>query len=383
VKIGTWICGLLLAVAASTPALAWDYQGHEMVGAIADRILADDPAYANARKNVQEILMTFTLQVAAPWPDCVRSVVHKDDRGVNDQAKFTYLPDYLHPEYRIPPCEPFETKPKSPKISPEQTRIEDYAKRNWYNCTYIAGTPGGCHLAFHFADVAIQRDGYDRRYVGTSDHDVVSAINACIAKLQHPDRPAPAPFSIKDQKEALFLLVHFVGDLHQPLHVGAVYLDPNGGERVDPDATGLDPATETQGGNAIYMSYTKVGDDIEVQGPNLHAQWDEIPKEWDVTPDPEMLKQAKHELATLTPGPPKDWAAIWASETIKQARTVAFKDLTFSPVPKDPKHHDASPRWIVHFPNKEAYDREAKETKQIQLARGGAHLAQILKAIWP
>jgi S1/P1 Nuclease len=379
VKIRTWICGLLLSIAASTPALAWDYQGHEMVGAIADRILADDAAYANARKNVQEIL-GFTLQVAAPWPDCVRSVVHKDDRGVNDQAKFTYLPDYLHPEYRIPPCEPFETKLKSAKISPEQTRIEDYAKRNWYNCTYIAGAPGGCHLAFHFADVAIQRDGYDRRYVGTSDHDVVSAINACIAVLQ--GRPtAPAPFSIKDKKEALFLLAHFVGDLHQPLHVGAVYLDPKGGERVDPDPIGIDPETETAGGNLIEDEKPSP----KGEKRNLHAEWDEIPEKWGLVPDPAMLEQANTELTTLTPGPINGWAAIWASETVKQAQE-AFDGLTFSPCPPPPPSSSSCERphkWIVHFKDRDAYERKAEKIKQTQLAKGGAHLAQILKAIWP
>src|ERR1700738_5236819 len=219
-KITTWICGLLLSVAASTPALAWEYQGLQMVGAIADQILVGD-AYANARQKVKEIL-GFTLQEAAPWPDCVLSVVHTDD------GSFSYLPPPLHPSYRIP-CKPFETQVGSPEPSQpsaEQRRMEDYAKRNWYNCTYIVspkGKPGGCHQAFPLPHVEIQRNGYDRRYVGTSDHDIVSAINACIAVLQ--DRPVPSPFFIKDKKEALFLLAHFVGDIHQPLHVGAIYLD--------------------------------------------------------------------------------------------------------------------------------------------------------------
>ena len=359
-KIRTWTCGLLLSIAASTPALAWDYQGHEMVGAIADQLLTN-----NAKQKVQEIL-GFTLQVAAPWPDCVRSVVHKDD------GSFSYLPDYLHPEYRTP-CEAFETKIKDPEISPEQRRMEDYAKRNWYNCTYIVGKAGGCHQAFHFADVAIQRDGYDRRHVGTNDHDVVSAINACITVLQEwpgpsptpQDRPAPAPFSIKDKKEALFLLAHFVGDLHQPLHVGAIYLDPKG-MRVDPDATGLNPNTETQGGNAI--------DDGK---DNLHHEWDEIPKALVLPPDPAMLDYAKG--VSLTPGPIKNWAAIWASETIKQARE-AFDGLTFSLEP--PKFPDSPPRWDVHFADRHAYEQNADKIKRAQLAKGGARLAQILNAIW-
>jgi hypothetical protein len=365
VKIRTWICGLLLSIGAGTPALAWDYQGHEMVGAIADQLLTK-----NAKQKVQEIL-EFTLQVAAPWPDCVRSVVHKDD------GSFSYLPSPLHPSYRTP-CKPFETKvgdPEPSKPSPEQERMEDYAKRNWYNCTYIVGKAGGCHQAFHFADVAIQRDRYDRGYVGTSDHDVVSAINACIAVLQ--GRPtAPAPFSIKDPKEALFLLAHFVGDIHQPLHVGAIYLDSNG-KRVDPDEAGLDPKTETAGGNAIIDINSNLP-----QKPNLHAEWDEIPDGWGLAPDAAMLDQARREFHTPTPGSIEGWAAIWASESVKQAQ-AAFKDLTFSFVAKDAEYHGSPAHWNVQFMNRDTYDQNAKNIKRAQLAKGGARLAQILNAIWP
>jgi hypothetical protein len=51
----------------------------------------------------------------------------------------------------------------------------DYVSRNWSNCTY-EDKPTNCHKAFHFADVAIQHDDYERRFIGTNDHDVVSAI---------------------------------------------------------------------------------------------------------------------------------------------------------------------------------------------------------------
>src|SRR5262249_46797677 len=141
-------------------------------------------------------------------------------------------------EYRIP-CTSFETPV-------EAARMEDYVARNWSNCAYQAGH--GCDESYHFTDVAIQHCDYSRNYTGTSNHDVVGAINAAIAVLQV--RPAPMPFSIRDKKEALFLLAHFVGDLHQPLHVGAIYLDRDG-QPVNPDLRGLDPATETAGGNFI------------------------------------------------------------------------------------------------------------------------------------
>jgi S1/P1 Nuclease len=90
----------------------------------------------------------------------------------------------------------------------------------------------GYHNTYHFDDVDFERDRFDRSYMGTNDHDLVAAITAAIAVLK--DKPAPAPFSIADKKEALFMLVHLVGDLHQPLHVESVYLGADGG-LVDPD----------------------------------------------------------------------------------------------------------------------------------------------------
>jgi S1/P1 Nuclease len=95
--------------------------------------------------------------------------------------------------------------------------------------------------------VAIDRDHFDRSFAGTNEHDLVGAITAAIAVLR--DKTPSGPYSIADKKEALFMLAHFLGDLHQPLHVAAVHLDEKG-HLVDPDAVHqIDPATETQGGD--------------------------------------------------------------------------------------------------------------------------------------
>ncbi|MFX8926146.1 S1/P1 nuclease, partial [Acinetobacter baumannii] len=79
-----------------------------------------------------------------------------------------------------------------------------------------------CHKQYHYSDIAIQRSSYSLGPVGTREDDIVGAVAAATHVLR--DEPAPAPFNIKDKREALLLLVHYVGDLHQPLHVGAVYL---------------------------------------------------------------------------------------------------------------------------------------------------------------
>jgi hypothetical protein len=327
------------------PLLAWGYQGHEVVGSIADQLLND-----NARQHVKDIL-NFTkppLLTAGPWADCVRSVV-------SDVDGFEYVADPAHPEYEVP-CTPY----KSPEA---RARMVDYVGRNWSNCSTAPDKPpGNCHTTYHFVDVAIQRDRYDRKYFGANDHDLVSAIGAAIAVLT--DKPAPPPFSIKDKKEALLLLTHFVGDLHQPLHVGAIYLDTQG-KLVDPDAGPENPTTETQGGNLI-----------QDQNLNLHHEWDDIPTDLGEAFTKELLEAA----AKVPPsqGLPQDWPAMWASDTLLVARD-AFAHLSFVPIKREPP---CNCKWAVVFEDHGGYLQAMDAIKRQQLAKGGARLAELLNAIW-
>lgn len=348
----------------TSPTLAWGYQGHEVVGAIADALIADNP---NASKQVHDILngplptedeikqqkalhvwRELSLKQAGPWADCVKAVTH------HDGDRFKYELDPNHPEYETP-CIPFNS-------ALERARMEDYVKRNFSgpDCSYRpAGFEQGCHNTYHFDDIAVQRSAFDRGDLGTSNHDVVAAIDAAIAVLM--DKPAPPPFSIRDKKEALLLLTHFVGDLHQPLHVAAVYLDGQG-TPVDPDAVhAIDPATETAGGNTI-----------QDQNVNLHGEWDDIPGDIGRSVTRELLARAQAEPASTAPI--DDWAAQWATDTIQVAHD-AFQGLTFGP--------KADGRWTVTFADHAAYLQRMDETKRQQLAKAGARLAQILNTIWP
>jgi hypothetical protein len=125
----------------------------------------------NARQQVSQFL-GFELRIAGPWADCVKSVVQNDD------GTFTYTEDPNHPEYEIP-CTSFRT-------TSEQKRMEDYVGRNWSQCVYPAtGKERGCHNTYHFDDVAVERDQFDRHYKGTNEHDLVGAtISAAIAVLK-------------------------------------------------------------------------------------------------------------------------------------------------------------------------------------------------------
>jgi len=376
------ICVALICLLYPTAASAWGYKGHRVVGSIADQMLHD-----NAKAQVSQILsyedspdqgVAITLRIAGPWADCVKSVV----QIVDSQGNVTYSYEPSNPEFRIP-CTSFEKTPTDNSLPPhpmEQARMEDYVGRNWLQCSYApGGKERGCHNTYHFDDVAFQRDRFDRSYLGTNEHDLVAAITAAIAMLK--DNKAPAPFSIKDKKEALFMLAHFVGDLHQPLHVESVYLahdnvpgDNKG--RVDPDATHqIDPESVTEGGNLISVRdqcLMSVGN--RPMCLNFHAEWDENPKNLDDAATPELLTAARS--VPPSKGPVEDWPAAWASDTIVVAHQALDKDTkAFTPT--------APEKWTVTFDDRNAYLSSEDTIKLQQLAKAGARLAELLNTIWP
>jgi hypothetical protein len=252
--------------------------------------------------------------------------------------------------------------------------MEDYAARNWKKCVYKDGQ-AGCEDTFHFADVSINHDDYDRAHKGTGNQDIVSAINAAIGVLK--GKKSPDEISIRDEKEALFLLAHFIGDLHQPLHVGSVYLDSDG-NRVDPDKGTYDKATETRGGNSLMK-----GLDEKCKGPNLHSEWDAVlasltplakkglvaPANDDLVDEARAIKKTSDDVETF--------AKKWASETIKKSRS-AFDGLIFTGAPKKCKGH-----WLIDYENRKAYLKAENKLKREQLTTAGARLAELLNAIWP
>lgn len=342
------LCGLI-GVLQPSAASAWGYQGHKVVGAIADKLLKP-----NARAQVQQILgERLSLQKVAPWADCVKAVVKRDD------GQFEYVVDPDHYEYEVP-CTPFRS-------TEERAAMVDYVSRNWSTCVYKPDGPDkperGCHNTFHFDDVAIQRAAFDRSFQGTNPHDLVAAINAAIAVLS--GKPISPSFAFSfTRRDALFLLAHFLGDLHQPLHVGSVFLDADG-KLVDPDiAHAIDPATETIGSNAI-----------QDQNVNLHHEWDDIPTDIGEGSTRELLAAAKQVPASQ--GAIEDWPTAWATDSLLTARG-AFAGLSFERTDPPPR-----PRWSVNYDDRTAYLWLADLTKRRQLAKGGARLAEILNTIWP
>jgi hypothetical protein len=89
----------MLYLLCPTVASAWGYQGYEVVGSVADKLLS-----ANAKKQVADILgfARPELRTAGPWADCVKSVARHDD------GSFEYVVNPDHLDYEVP-CTPFKS----------------------------------------------------------------------------------------------------------------------------------------------------------------------------------------------------------------------------------------------------------------------------------
>ncbi len=329
----------LVAALVTTAASPWGADGHHTVGALADRLIAG----THAQAQVKALLGDLTLEQAAVWADCAK--------GVDPAKNFTYTATGKYAE-----CAIFETPDG-------EAEMIDYVRRNDTNCPRISGDES-CHKQYHYSDEAIQRKRYHLGDVGTRSFDVVAAITATIHVLK--GEPAPAPFDIKSQREALLLLAHFAGDIEQPLHVGAVYLDA-GGHVIDPAIGPFDPTTGTQGGNLVATIRVATNHRSET----LHATWDDIPEALHSNHiDAAWLARARAVPATR--GPVADWSAQWASATLTEARH-ATAGLQFGPSQNN--------QWTV--PLNGRYDDAMAPIKQRQLTAGGARLARTLMAIWP
>jgi hypothetical protein len=138
---------------------------------------------------------------------------------------------------------------------------------------------------------------------------------------------------------AIILLTHYTGDIHQPLHVGAEYFDPEG-HVSDP---GHDKsALGDEGGNTVELRLT--GDPATGRLPHtkkLHGFWDVDTVAGLLPPVPETARKEERYALTdpakaklghdMAAEEPKDWrepegleprryAEAWADEILPLAR---------------------------------------------------------------
>ncbi|WP_213954680.1 S1/P1 nuclease [Variovorax sp. dw_954] len=326
------ICALAFAcTVACGSTFAYGPNGHLEVGAIADAMIAGTPTATQVRK-----ILGSTLRTASVWADCAKGV---------SPTTFKY-----GGEGRYAECAIYEN-------TASERQMEAFVRRNVGNCTSRFNNTEPCHKQYHYTDVAVQRVAYEKGKVGTTDQDVVSAIAATIAVLQ--GKPCPPPFDITSKKEALRLLSHYVGDIHQPLHVVAVYVDATG-KVVDPDEGPFDADTETHGGNDLLIGSKK-----------LHSEWDTVASSLASQP-PSAALMTLARAVPVTAGDMSGWSTAWATETLTDGK-VAFDGVTYAAA--DAHHHHG-----VTLPA--GYSKLKTDVQRKEIARAGARLAQVLTAIW-
>ncbi len=187
---------------------------------------------------------------------------------------------------------------------------------------------------------------------GPREDCIVGKINQFMAELRDPSLPA------EERKLALLFLLHFVGDIHQPLHAA----ERNG------DA----------GGNAVTVV---IGDNPN--GTSLHSYWDTGVLARFGGP-PEYLAKvlidgiSEAEIKSWTLGAPKDRALNWALESFATANQSTYGALPATTRKCLVTQRDAPPAERDCYPLGPDYENQAggKAAQRLQMA--GVRLAALL-----
>jgi hypothetical protein len=329
--------------------MAWDYPGHRMVGAIADMVMsAHHPtAYGKvkallATKDADDKPLERTLSQVAVFPDCAKTK-------------------------NVPFCG------RTP--SNEEKAFAANNKRSG---------------DYHFTDVPIQQTKYVAGNPGTTPKDVVKMINYSVAQLRGKSPHIDDTVKLTDA-EAVWLLAHLVGDIHQPLHVGGIYFDKDTCTEVkDPtDPTkfpnGVKDVASTAGGNAIKL-VALAPDPAAPPNEHLHLYWDgntvndamRAAGLAGAEQDFARLLAAKAPAGWQTADDPETWAQQWATEMLPLA-AAAHNELRIEFKGRDPEHDNACVWKTYITPD---YANWASQRAREQIQKAGFRLAALLAAIF-
>ena len=199
---------------------------------------------------------------------------------------------------------------------------------------------------WHYIDLPFSLDGTSTNGVSPASFDVVRAIRQCVSILQNPATSQP------EQATNLRYLLHFVGDIQQPLHAS--------------DAVSSASPSGDGGGNSFSLN-----------GPwsNLHSLWDggggyisnSLSRPMD-TASQASLSNKVFMIETDYPfssnvGPIPD-PMTWAQEGLGLAKTVAYVGINRFDTPST------------------SYLNSAAATTEQRLSLGGQRLANMLNNIF-
>jgi hypothetical protein len=207
----------------------------------------------------------------------------------------------------------------------------------WPDCIKKLGDRFSYQYAWHFEDVEICKT-FDLKEPCANGNCVSSQIAR--AQRMVADRELPT----RDRVMALAFLVHFVGDIHQPLHA------------VEHDGD--------QGGNKVKASYGAI------PHTNLHSIWDGLLADRAIsTPPPGaeglLSEISPHERVELAKGSVQDWGR----ESSELAKAKVYGSVIADPCAKP------APAQVSMD---EAKIEELIPVMRLQVAKGGIRLARLL-----
>lgn len=201
---------------------------------------------------------------------------------------------------------------------------------NWADS--IKSNPEWVHTKpWHFVDIA-DHDDYE-----TSEHapdgDIITAITEMVETLKSTSSSA------EDKQNALKFIVHFVGDIHQPLHVGR------------PD---------DHGGNSIKVMFMG-------RSMNLHSLWDSgmIAKQ-----GMDYMQYARFLQGQSSFNAPYDLPEISFSQIVEEDMSSRKEIYNFKPI-------DAGPIKL-----EDGYLKRNLSTMNDRLLKGGERLSNMLNKIF-
>jgi hypothetical protein len=349
------VLALLLAPSA---ALAWGSDGHAIVGALADRLIRG----SHAQARVEALLLPGeTLALAANWLDCAKG------RSCG---------------------------PQTPEM-----------------IAYTLANPG--HGQYHYTDIPFQHAHYHAGDVGSAHDDIVHTLEQAISVLQGKNTAAEVSNVHQfTPRQALLLLAHLVGDIHQPLHVGAAYVDRDGRWRIPAVQSDVDGETlfDTRGGNNFLLdeaslalararlipaepqrsgrSSVSAGAARRPAQRSFHAYW-----------DLNTVDDAMRIARAATPGQfadslrasapsaerhgsdPANWPAQWADDGLRAAQRAYAGVRADRHATQVGRNGAVIDIWMLTLPPD--YPSTSAVLARRQLTKAGFRLAALLQAIWP
>ncbi|MFT3880126.1 MAG: S1/P1 nuclease [Gemmatales bacterium] len=352
--LACFVCTLFFA----TQVLAFGPRGHAAVGAIADQKLAGTATGAK----VSTMLNGMSLEKAALVADDIKSCdTHPNTFVISGQPALTQqMREFL---------------------------IANPSTASHFN-----------HHAYHYVDIPVEGTSeYMSGTTGRSDVDVVKTMEFCVKVLKGIESDNNARKITKPV--ALILLSHYVGDMHQPLHVGTEYFD-NAGHPVNPDVTGT-TANSDKGGNGLTTHLLNSSGDLQIMG-SLHSYWDSkaVTGAFDLLqaeiiaaaiPGGASDGQVAKYLATQTPTgwvavttPAEGWSLAWANEMMPQARQ-AHQKFNFSSMSINTTKHTAAGQAIEKpvASGADTYTQFAAKATRDNIHKAGWRLAALLEQAIP